>query len=183
MTDADPSAKAPYQEAFESTRPAEIAPLIGKHLIYRYANGWQYELYIKNERTLDYRVHDGPAAGRWVTDQEAHIVRLAESVYKWSWEEPTGTIVSVAVNLDRRILHGSVFFPAWVTENYRKTAVHQNEHLDEMRQARDAGPTYPRLMFDEFAEIAFVEDCGRDNSEVIACDPEQLPAGYVSRRN
>ncbi len=28
-------------DPFEFTRPAEIAPFVGKHIIYTYANGWQ----------------------------------------------------------------------------------------------------------------------------------------------
>jgi phenolic acid decarboxylase len=52
-----------------------------------------------------------------------------------------------------------------------------------MRQYRDAGPTYPILVVDEFAEITFVEDCGRDDESVIACAPEDLPPGYAARRN
>ena len=180
---SDPSQKPAYADEFESTKPAEIAPLVGKHIIYTYANGWQYEVYIRNDRAFDYRIHDGPVAGRWVNDQKAHIVRLADGVYKWSWNEPTGTIVSLAVNLDERVLHGTTFFPAWVPENYGKIAVHQNEHLDEMQLARDTGPTYPKLVMDEFAEITFVEDRGRDNPDVIDRPPDQLPAGYASRRN
>ena len=174
--------KAAYKDEFESTRPDEIAPLVGKHLIYTYANGWQYEVYIRNDREFDYRIHDGPLAGRWVNKQAAHIVRLGDGIYKWSWDEPTGTVVSLAVNLKERIFHGATFFPAWVQENYPKIAVHQNEHLEEMRRLRDGGPTYPKLVMDEFAEITFIEDCGRDNPDVIACAPDKLPAGYTSRR-
>ena len=183
MTEAGKQPKDAYADEFESTRPAEIAPLIGKHIIYTYANGWQYEVYIKSDRAFDYRIHDGPVAGRWVNDQETHIVRLADGVYKWSWNEPTGTIVSLAVNLGERVLHGATFFPAWVPENYAKIALHQNEHIDEMRRARDEGPTYPKLVMDEFADITFIEDCGRDNPHVIDCPPDQLPAGYTARRN
>jgi phenolic acid decarboxylase len=36
---------------------------------------------------------------------------------------------------------------------------------------------------DEFAEITFIEDCGANNEEVVACAPERLPAGYAARRN
>jgi len=34
-------------DAFESTHPSEIATFVGKHIIYTYANGWQYEMYFK----------------------------------------------------------------------------------------------------------------------------------------
>ncbi|MDE6238163.1 MAG: phenolic acid decarboxylase, partial [Muribaculaceae bacterium] len=32
---------------------------IGSHFIYTYANGWIYEFYVKNENTVDYRIHSG----------------------------------------------------------------------------------------------------------------------------
>jgi len=34
----------------EPTPPQRLNRIAGKHLIYTYANGWQYELYVKNPR-------------------------------------------------------------------------------------------------------------------------------------
>lgn len=169
--------------SFESTRPSEIAPFVGKHIIYTYANGWQYDLYIKNDRTIDYRVHGGLVGGRWVKDQEVHVVRLADGVVKVSWSEPTGTCVSVAYNFIEHRAHGATFFPHWIELDPKKIVGYQNDKIDLMRQYRDAGPAYPTLVIDEFATITFVEDCGRDNESVISCPPEELPAGYMARRN
>ncbi|OIR02051.1 phenolic acid decarboxylase PadC [mine drainage metagenome] len=59
----------------------------------------------------------------------------------------------------------------------------QNEHLDEMQAYRDAGPTYPKLVIDEFADITFLEECGANDETVIACGPADLPKGYAARRN
>ena len=170
-------------DPFASTRPAEIAGFVGKHYIYTYDTGWQYETYIKNERHVDYRVHSGIVAGRWVKDQEAHIVRLADGVYRLSWVEPTGTGVSLAVNLLERRLHGAIFFPRWVADAPQRIMGFQNAQIDRMLAYRDAGPTYPIELVDSFAAITFVEDRGRDDETVIACGPEALPAGYAARRN
>lgn len=170
-------------ESFESTKPAELAAFVGKHFIYTYENGWQYELYIKNATTIDYRIHSGMVGGRWVRNQPAHIVRMAAEVVKISWDEPTGTAVSLAFNLAERRVHGVIFFPRWVANDPAKTVCFQNDHLDEMRRLRDAGPTYPKLVIDEFAQITFVEDCGENVETVIACPPAELPAGYASRSN
>ncbi len=170
-------------DRFESTHPAEIAPFVGKHIIYTYENGWQYEVYIKNEHTLDYRVHGGLVGGRWVKGQEAHIVRIAEDVYKISWTEPTGTCVSLAFNLAERRSHGATFFPRWIVEDPKKIVCFQNEHIERMHDYRDTGPTYPIEVVDEFSTITFVEDCGRDDEQVIDCAPEQLPEGYTARHN
>ena len=170
-------------ESFESTIPGELTQFLGKHFIYTYHNGWQYELYIKNAQTIDYRIHSGMVGGRWVRDQKAHIVRLAPDVVKISWDEPTGTNVSVAFNLSERKIHGVIFFPRWVADNPEKTICFQNEHISEMLSLRDNGPTYPKLVIDEFATITFIEDCGIDNEEVIQCAADQLPVGYASRSN
>ena len=36
---------------------------IGMQFIYTYDNGWEYELYVKNETTIDYRIHSGMVDG------------------------------------------------------------------------------------------------------------------------
>lgn len=168
---------------FESTRPEELTSFIGMHFIYTYQNGWQYELYVKNDRTIDYRIHTGMVGGRWVRDQVAHIVRLSDDVFKISWDEPTGTCVSVAFNLAEHKIHGVIFFPRWVANDPQKTVLYQNDHLDEMRAFRDAGPTYPKMVVDEFADVTFTERLKANDETVISCPPSELPAGYAARRN
>jgi phenolic acid decarboxylase len=160
-----------------------LTGLIGKHLIYAYGNGWQYEIYVKSANTFSYRIHGGMVGGRWVTDQEAQIVDVGNNIYKISWDEPTGTTVSIVVNLTRRKIYGTIFFPRWIAEEPTKTICYQNEHLERMREYRDQGPTYPKLMIDETATITFVEDCGPDRADVIDRPPSELPAGYLSRTN
>jgi phenolic acid decarboxylase len=161
----------------------DLEGLVGKHLIYTYDNGWQYEIYVKNTKTFSYRIHSGIVGGRWVTDQGAHIVNIGDNVYKISWDEPTGTTVSIAVNLSRRKIYGTIFFPRWIEDDPKKTICYQNEHLDRMRKYRDAGPTYPKLVIDEAARITFVEDCGPDRNDVIDRPPSELPDGYTKRKN
>jgi len=167
----------------ESSRKEELKNLVGKHFIYTYDNGWQYEVYIKSETVFDYRIHSGIVGGRWVTGQEAYIVKMSEDVFKISWDEPTGTCVSLAFNLATRKIHGTIFFPAWVGKDPQKTVCYQNEHLDLMQKYRDQGPTYPKMVVDEFAEITFLEECGRDRDDVINCASKDLPEGYTSRKN
>ncbi len=48
----------------------DLSGFIGKHLVYTYDNGWNYEIYIKNENTIDYRIHSGLVGNRWVKDQQ-----------------------------------------------------------------------------------------------------------------
>lgn len=49
----------------------------------------------KNENTIDYRIHGGMVAGRWVKNQEVSLVMLTEGIYKIAWTEPTGTDVAL----------------------------------------------------------------------------------------
>jgi len=58
----------------------DLSGFVGKHLVYTYDNGWNYEIYVKNEQTLDYRIHSGLVGKRWVKDQQAYIVRVGESI-------------------------------------------------------------------------------------------------------
>ncbi|CAI0774955.1 phenolic acid decarboxylase [Serratia entomophila] len=170
-------------DPFESTKPEQLSRFLGKHFIYTYENGWQYEMYLKNARTIDYRIHSGMVGGRWVRDQEAHIVRLADDVCKISWDEPTGTTVSVAINFAEKQLHGVIFFPRWIALEPIKTVCFQNDHLALMRQYRDSGPTYPKQVIDEFAAVTFIEDCAVNDESVVACGPADLPNGYATRRS
>ncbi len=161
----------------------DVSGIVGRHLIYRYANGWQYELYIKNATTIDYRIHSGMVGGRWVKGQTVLLVYLGQQRYKLSWSEPTGTSVSLAIDLGARRLHGSIFFPRWVVQHPERTVCFQNDHIEQMCRYRDAGPTYPIEMVNKFARIHFMETCRPDDESVISVAPSQLPAGYLEREN
>jgi phenolic acid decarboxylase len=164
-------------EALNCTQ--ELDGIIGRRLIYVYNNGWKYEMYIKNEDTIDYRIHSGMVGGRWVKDQKVFIVRIARNTYKISWDEPTGTAVSLSYNLDEMKIHGVIFFPRWIAEEPMKTVCFQNDHLDLMRSYRDAGPTYPKLIVDEFASISLIQNVGIDREDIVACPPDQMPVDFL----
>jgi phenolic acid decarboxylase len=163
--------------------PQDLSGIVGKHFIYTYANGWQYEMYVKNAGTIDYRIHSGMVGGRWVKDQQVHLVRLGEDSYKIAWTEPTGTNVVVNVMPGRRLQHGVAFFPQWVHRHPERTVLFQNDHLAEMARHRETGPTYPLFVVAEFATITFLEYAGPDDETVIDRAPADLPAGYAHRTN
>jgi phenolic acid decarboxylase len=148
--------------------------IVGKRMVYVYENGWWYELYVKNANTIDYRIHSGIVGGRWVKDQKVFLAHLGRSLYSISWTEPTGTDVSLTINLDEKRTHGTIFFPKWVAEDPQKTVCFQNQHIELMQQYRDAGPTYPKLLVDEFADIRLIEDVGINNDAAISCAPQDL---------
>lgn len=156
----------------------DLSGLVGKHLVYTYDNGWNYEIYVKNATTMDYRIHSGIVGNRWVKDQRVYIVRVAKEVYKISWTEPTGTDVSLIVNLADRIFHGTIFFPRWIINDPKKTVCFQNDFIPLMEQYREAGPTYPTEVIDEFATITFVRTCGENDESVINCPASELPADF-----
>lgn len=156
----------------------DLSGLVGKHLVYTYDNGWNYEIYVKNSTTMDYRIHSGIVGNRWVKDQRVYIVRVAKDVYKISWTEPTGTDVSLIVNLADRIFHGTIFFPRWIINDPKKTVCFQNDFIPLMEQYREAGPAYPTEVIDEFATITFVRTVGENDESVINCPASELPADF-----
>ncbi|HBL7616590.1 TPA: phenolic acid decarboxylase [Escherichia coli] len=156
----------------------DLSGLVGKHLVYTYDNGWNYEIYVKNATTLDYRIHSGIVANRWVKDQEVYIVRVGAEIFKISWTEPTGTDVSLIVNMVDKLFHGTIFFPRWVVNSPEKTICFQNEHVPQMVEYREAGPAYPTEVIDEFATITFIRDCGPDDDSIICCAANELPDDF-----
>jgi phenolic acid decarboxylase len=163
---------------FDVPTPAQdLSSIVGHRLIYTYANGWRYEMYVKNASTIDYRVHSGKVAGRWVKGQKVDLVRLTDEVYKLSWNEPTGTCVVVNLLPARRLVHGTIFFPRWVQLDGSRIAVYQNEHLDEMLALRDAGPAYPTEVLPNFARITLLEHVGENDDNVISAAPADLRSG------
>ncbi|BBG29143.1 phenolic acid decarboxylase [Zymobacter palmae] len=156
-----------------------IAHFVGQHILYTYENGWCYEMYIKQADRVDYRIHSGDVGGHWVKSQPAHIACIAEDIFKVTWEEPTGTAVCLVFNLRDGLTHGTAFFPRWIADAPQKTVCFQNQHLDEMRTLRDAGPIYPMFVLDEYSQIKAMENRGAGNEAVIHCAPSELPADYI----
>ena len=145
----------------------DLDTIVGKRLIYTYANGWRYELYVKNATTIDYRIHSGMVGGRWVKDQAVTVSFLGDGRHAVSWTEPTGTSVSMQLDLPHRRTHGVIFFPRWVVQDPQATVCFQNDHLEEMARRRDAGPTYPIEVVDEPSEITVLDEPGPDDETVI----------------
>jgi phenolic acid decarboxylase len=58
----------------------DLSGLSEKHLVYTYDNGWNHEIYVKNETIMDYRIHCGIVGNRWVKDQKVYMVQVADQV-------------------------------------------------------------------------------------------------------
>lgn len=149
----------------------ELDDFLGTHFIYTYDNGWEYEWYAKNDHTCCYRIHGGMVAGRWVTDQEAYIVKIADGIYKVSWTEPTGTDVALDFMPNEKKVNGVIFFPKWVKEHPEITVCYQNEHIDLMHESREKYETYPKYVVPEFVTISYIGKAGQNNDDVIAEAP------------
>lgn len=170
-------------ESFDSTYPNELTAFVGKHFIYTYDNGWQYEFYIKNATTVDYRIHSGMVGGRWVRSQQAHIARIAEEIVKIVMGRADRDFGESGLQYDRAAGAWRDFLPPLGSAESAENGVLSERSSGRNAEVRDLGPTYPRLVIDEFAPITFIEDCGVDNEAVIACSPDELLAGYAGRSN
>lgn len=91
---------------------------IGNYMIYIYENGWEYEIYIKNENIIDYCIYSGMVVGWWVCDQKVDIVKLIEGVYKVLWIELIGIDVFLNFMFDEKWMYGIIFFLKWVYEYF-----------------------------------------------------------------
>lgn len=149
-----------------------LSGIVGYRIVYTYDNGWTYETYIKNATTIDYHVYTGDVGGRVVKGQRVDLVQLDHDHFKLSWTEPTGTCVAVDYLPVTRRVHGSTFFPQWVVQDGSKIAVYQNDHLDDMRRFRTAGPTYPIEVITEFGSIDSFSFVGVDDETVIPAPTE-----------
>lgn len=151
--------------------PQTIDEFIGTQLIYTYSNGWEYEMYVKNKDTIDYRIFSGMVKGRWVKDQKVFLDMLVPGVFKFSWSEPTGTDVSLCFMLADKRTHGTIFFPKWVHEHPEITVCFQNEHIPLMEASRVKYDTYPKYVVSEFSAITFMKNWGADNEKVVSQAP------------
>lgn len=149
----------------------DLEEFLGGHFLYTYDNGWKYEMYVKNQDTIDYRIHTGMVGGRWVRDQKVDIVKIVDGVFKICWTEPTGTDVSLDFVPNENKLHGVIFFPKWVHERPDITVRFQNDFIDLMEESREKYNTYPKYVVPEFGTIFFKKNEGQNNEKVIAEAP------------
>lgn len=159
----------------------DLSAFVGTHFVYTYDNGWKYEWYARNATTCDYRIHQGLVGGRWVTNQSMNAVQFAQGIYKVDWHEPTGTCVSLLFDINRKVIHGTIFFPQWIAgegQHPEKTICYQNEFIEDMHRFRDEGPAYPYVVIPEFAKVTYMKNEGPDNDAVINMPPGQMPEDY-----
>ncbi|MCW0332951.1 Phenolic acid decarboxylase PadC [Pantoea ananatis] len=110
-----------------------------------------------------------------------HAVQFAPGIYKADWHEPTGTCVSLLFDLNREVIHGTIFFPQWIAgegQHPEKTICYQNEFIEDMYKFRDEGPAYPYIVIPEFARVTYMKNEGPDNDNVINMPPGQLPEDF-----
>lgn len=153
---------------------SDLSKFVGKRFVFTYNSGWSYELYIKNAGRVDYRVHHGVIGDRWIKNQHVYMSLISKDICKLSWTERTGTNVSIIINLVDHYYQGTLFFPHWIIKHPEKAAHAINDTLPLIELYREAGPTYPIEIVDEFARITFVEDCGSDDETIIACPSSEL---------
>lgn len=162
--------------------PQDFSGIVGHRFIYTYANGWQYEMYVKNATTIDYRIH---LACRWPLGQgpggqprPARRRQFQDLLDRTHRNLCGGQRSAVQAAHPRRHL-----LPQWIRVHGERTVCYQNEHLDEMRAYRDQGPTYPIYEVPEFAYITLFEYVGPDDETVIDTGPDRLPPGWSDRTN
>ncbi|GAB3179668.1 hypothetical protein GCM10027060_07830 [Nesterenkonia halophila] len=122
---------------------------------------------------------DQDQRGRWMPD----VVDMSR-IGAFALTEPeVGSDVAGGMHTTAGSLHGTTFFPQWIEQDGSKTVLYQNDHLEEMRAFRDAGPTYSIFVVPEFARITLFEHVGVDDETVVSVAPGELPSGFADRTN
>lgn len=149
-----------------------LPDLIGKKLTYEYANGWAFESHFRKS-TISYRVVKGPHVGR-AAYQDVQYEQVAPGITMLTWYEETGTIVTLAVNLDTRRVYGSVALPRVVWDNIAETAVSKRENFAKLLAMRD-GPDAPRHLVLEVATITDIAEATTQDFSADQRAPEDPP--------
>lgn len=162
--------------------PQDFSGIVGHRFIYTYANGWQYEMYVKNATTIDYRIHSGHVGGRWVKGQEVNLVQLDDDSFKISWTEPTGTCVAVNVLPSKRRIHGVIFFPSGSACTASALSV------TRMNTLMRCGPTEikarpTRSTKSPNSPTSPCSNTSEPTTSVIDTGPDRLPPGWSDRTN
>ncbi|OPY78208.1 MAG: Phenolic acid decarboxylase PadC [Syntrophorhabdus sp. PtaU1.Bin153] len=130
--------------------------LVGKRIKYRYANGWEYQVYYESEQKVSYEVISGPFAGRRAY-QVTCSREVAPNIFMVGWYEETGTVVVQTVNLNAMEVTGFVAFPRWVFDNPALTHGNKDDDLPRLMHMRETMPDAPREIVFEVARIFSVE--------------------------
>ncbi|KAF9890438.1 hypothetical protein FE257_005843 [Aspergillus nanangensis] len=89
-----------------------IEDLMNKRILYHYTEGvdWAYGVWYRSRNRIVYRVVTGPLAGRTNYVRGWYQEIAPGEIYKVSWMEETGTIVTQTLDLKRKMIWTFVAF-------------------------------------------------------------------------
>ncbi|KAH7019618.1 Calycin-like protein [Ilyonectria destructans] len=118
-----------------------IEDLMNTRVQYHYTEGidWSYELFYRSPERLVYRVVTGPLAGRTNYVRAWYQEIIPKRMYKISWMEETGTIVSQIIDLVEKKVWTWGAFSKGHHENRDICQGKKMTHLDQWRELAKIG--------------------------------------------
>ncbi|GJN92139.1 hypothetical protein Rhopal_005169-T1 [Rhodotorula paludigena] len=124
--------------------------LLDKHFEYTYENG---EFWVKNHERIVYAIHGGPMNGRR-NYQTAYYQRVRPNIWLISWQEETGTTVSLCLDIDQKRITTFMSFSHGHWERNEEAKGYKRENLEKWRElALDKPEPRERVPLPEQANI------------------------------
>ena len=93
-----------------------LTSILGARLSWHQANGWVFEPVIFGPDNVDYRLKEGPHAGRHAI-QHFYYQRVAPGVETTVWYEESGALVHITWYLETQTTHRFAALSAWLAED------------------------------------------------------------------
>ncbi|KAL6232490.1 hypothetical protein BDW75DRAFT_19248 [Aspergillus navahoensis] len=149
-----------------------IEDLMNKRVLYHYTEGvdWAYEMWYRSPERVVYRVVSGPLAGRTNYVRAWYQEIYPGKMYKVSWMEETGTIVTQTIDIQEKKLWTFAAFTKGHHENRKICQGHKSTHLEQWRELAKIGIQTDRHMVPSSGVIDEILEGPGDNLPVIADD-------------
>jgi phenolic acid decarboxylase len=132
--------------------------ILGARMRWRFSNGWVFEPAIIRPDVVDYRLREGPHAGRHAI-QKLYYQRIAPGIESTSWYEESGAVVHLTWYLERQTMHRFAALPAWLAEDM---SVYKGDNQDpafieKIRALRSERSDWPRKILDDEGYFELIE--------------------------
>ncbi|KAJ5022935.1 Calycin-like protein [Bipolaris maydis] len=115
--------------------------ILNKRVQYTYTQGldWSFEIWYRSDDRVVYRVRTGPLEGRVNYVRAWYQEIILERLYKVSWLEETGTVVSQTIDLEEKKIWTFAAFSKGHHENREMLRHPKMTHLDSWRELAKIG--------------------------------------------
>jgi phenolic acid decarboxylase len=135
-----------------------LTSILGARMRWHFANGWVFEPAIVRPDVVDYRLKEGPHAGRHAV-QKLYYQRVAPGIEITSWYEESGAVIHLTWHLATHTMHRFAALPAWLAEDM---SIYKGDNQDpafieKIRKLSLQRPDWPRRILDDDGYFEVIE--------------------------